>query len=539
MTEILNLINQLIIRNNLGNQDLALDEIRKLLIENEQLLVDNKKLKSDLERKEEIVKYLQQKLFGKKTEAIAPDQLKLFNEVELETDKKCSEDSGPDQDAQDKDEDPDPKKLKRKVKKISEEERKLAMESLPVVQEIIELPKDQRVCPNDGSELKEKGRKVTRQIEIVPRHVQVREVVEIEYGCGICDEEKDAKAEGLGILPTTMASPSLLATIWVEKYLNGLPLYRIEQILARENIFIPRNTMARWVIDGASFLDPIINLLVDDMFDSRYIGIDETTVQVLKEEGRKAESSSYMWVRHSLTEKGQIILFHYACSRARTVAQELLDGFKGHVQCDGYAAYYYIDTEDGMIRVGCWDHARRYFKIAWDVADKKGISNNFLILIGKLYIIERDIADLSPDERLKIRQEKSTKILSKIKELLDRSEKIYPPKSKIGEAITYTKKQWKSLNQFVKDGKIRISNILTENAIRPFAIGRKNWLFSDTPAGAEASAKIYSLLTTAAANGLNPTEYLIKIFLELPRCNTLEDYIKLLPYKPNKTSNSS
>jgi hypothetical protein len=240
-----------------------------------------------------------------------------------------------------------------------------------------------------------------------------------------------------------------------------------------------------------------------------------------------------MWVR---TRHGPginpIVLFDYDPSRSGSVPSLLLAGFHGYLQADGYAGYDAICRLEGVTRVGCMAHVRRKFFDVHKTSKKQGGSANMILqLIKKLYKVETEIKEKSIDERFKTRLEKANLILEKIKEWLDANQSTYPPTGLMGKAITYATNQWKYVISYLKDGRIAIDNNFTENRIRPFAVGRKNWLFSDSVAGAKASAMIYSILQTARANGLEPYAYMRYLLTELPKCQTPEQIEILLPHK--------
>lgn len=342
-------------------------------------------------------------------------------------------------------------------------------------------------------------------------------------------------------MPKSNAAPGLLAHIAVAKYVDALPLYRLEHIFKRSHIDIPRNTMAGWMIAVSEKLQPIYNLMEEELLSSDYVCCDETVVQVLKEPGKKAQSKSYMWVRsrHGPQEGpiagvkiNPIVLFDYDPTRSGTVPNKLLTDFKGYLQVDGYAGYDEVCNRADVTRVGCMAHVRRKFYDVRKASPKQSsAANEVLLLIQKLYKIEEIISEEIIENRFKTRQEQSEPILKEIKTWLTENEKKYPPQGLMGKAITYAQNQWPYVMNYLKYGKLSIDNNFTENRIRPFAIGRKNWLFSDTQAGANASGMIYSILQTARGNGLDPYAYMRHLLTELPLCQTTDQIENLLPHK--------
>lgn len=259
---------------------------------------------------------------------------------------------------------------------------------------------------------------------------------------------------------------------------------------------------------------------------------------MLKEPGKAATSDKYMWVTLGGSPDEKSILFEYDKSRSGEIPLRLLDGFKGYLQTDGYAGYHEACRQYGLISLGCMDHARRKFKDAQDAQVKVKSANNtptkadmVLSYINKLYVIERNIQDLSVQEKHQQRQALSVPVFNKLKDYLEKHQHKVLKNSLTGVAMTYLVNQWDKLTVYCSDGSLSISNILAENAIRPFVIGRKNWLFADTPAGAHASAVHYSLIETAKTNGLEPYAYLLAVLKKIPYAQGVEDYEALLPWK--------
>ncbi|BCG62674.1 MAG: transposase, IS66 family [Methyloprofundus sp.] len=391
--------------------------------------------------------------------------------------------------------------------------------------------------------------KVKEELDIIPAKVRVLEYMqEKAVFVDRIDGEKQrrltaAKMPGHPIVGA-MGSISLMCFIIIAKYADGLPLYRQEGILSRYGGELSRATLANWVIALAKQLQPLINLMREHQQLGTVIQADETRVQVLKEPGRSASSDKYMWVTLGGPPGEKSILFEYDPSRSGEVPLRLLDGYGGYLQTDGYAGYNAACLKNGMTQLGCWDHARRYFKEAHNAQPKakKGKNNKpskagkVLSLINKLYVIERGIKTLSVNEKYLQRQQKSIPVLNQLKAYLEDNRHKVPKDSLTGKAMTYLSNQWDKLNVYCSNGELNISNILAENAIRPFVIGRKAWLFSDTPAGAHASAVHYSLIETAKANGLEPYEYLKQVLTALPHADTVDKVEALLPWNIKKPS---
>ena len=380
--------------------------------------------------------------------------------------------------------------------------------------------------------------KVKEELDIVPARAQV-----IEYW-----QEKAVFGDEFGEhtiisaqrpphpLGKSIASVALLAYILVSKYADALPLYRLENILKRYGGSISRTTMANWIIRLDTVFRPLINLLREHQLSADYLQADETRVQVLKEDGKVATSDKWMWLIRGGPPDKPVVLFEYDASRSEEVPLRLLDGFCGALQADGYAGYNKVCRDHTITRIGCWDHARRKFVEASKAApaQKKGskVSKADVAIgkIRKLYVIEDRIKDLDNAQKTQKRQELSVPVLDDLKDWLDKHISRVPKDSLTFKAMYYTLNQWDMLTGYTTDGKLHISNALAENAIRPFALGRKNWLFSDTSRGAKASATCYSLIETAKANGLEPYKYLHHVLGRIAAAETVEDIETLLPW---------
>lgn len=336
-----------------------------------------------------------------------------------------------------------------------------------------------------------------------------------------------------------IAHPTLLAYILVSKYADGLPLYRLEGMFKRHGQVISRTLMANWMIRLEPVLRPLMNLMREAQNSGDYLQADETRIQVLKEDGKTAQSDKWMWVIRGGPPGQPSVLFHYDPSRSGEVALRLLDGFKGVLQADGYSGYAAACEIYELIRIGCWDHVRRYFVDAARAAPtgknkrKRGDptkADMALSYIGRLYAIERKIADYEPAQKREARQQLSVPVLNEFKAWLDKQSTRVLKGSLTRKAIDYALNQWQYLTGYCEDGRLNISNALAENAIRPFAVGRRAWLFADTSRGAHASATCYSLIETAKANGLEPYAYVLHVLERIGAADTLETIEALLPW---------
>ena len=406
-----------------------------------------------------------------------------------------------------------------------------------------DLPETAKTCPC-GCTLTRIGEAVSEQYDIEPAKARVIQHVRFKYACRSCEgASHDGKAVTIAPLPAqpipkSNASPGLLAYIATAKFQDGLPLYRLEGILARSGIELSRATAASWMIRLGRLVTPIINLLDETQLAYDVLQMDETSVQVLKEDGRAADAKSFMWVRRGGTPGQPIILFDYAPTRAASVPMRVLADYKGFLQSDGYAGYNKPGSRDGVMHVGCLAHARRKFhdavkaQHAVGASGEKGLAPEALALIRKLYAIEKAAreAKLTATQRFQLRNEKARPVWQELRAWLDRNLGTVPPGSLTGKALNYLASEWPLLVRVLDDGRLEVDNNLCENAIRPFVMGRKAWLFSDTPRGAEASARLYGLIETAKANGLVPYDYLKRLFAELPKAQTLADIEALLPW---------
>lgn len=472
---------------------------------------------------EEYVRLQKLKKFGASTEK-SQDQREMFNEAELSTEAEqiLVEQEG--------------RQATKSVNTPARKKpgRKPLPADLPRLRIEHDLSDSDKHCAC-GTELTEIGNDTSEQLDIIPAKIQVLVHVRKKYACKHCEEGVKTAALPSQPIPKSNASPGLLAHVAVAKYQDGLPLYRQEAILNRSGIEIPRNTLSRWMIKTGQLLQPLLNLLEDKLLAYPVLHCDETTVQVLKEPGKKACSQSYMWVRVGGPPTQPVRLFHYADSRRGEVVSHLLAGYRGYLQTDDYAGYNAVSAKNNITQLGCWAHVKRKFIEAQKATlnnkkSKTGKADIAVGLIGKLYAIEKTIKDLSPEERYSIRQQSSAPLLKEIRAWLDQTLHSTLPKGLLGKALSYLDKNWRKLTVYIEDGRLSIDNNPAENAIRPFVIGRKNWLFSATVPGAKSSANLYSLIETAKANGQEPYAYLHHIFKELPKATSVDAIEALLPW---------
>ena len=434
----------------------------------EQMLSERESDKGKIVHLEEENALLRQRLFGRKSEQTADPatpQMALFNEAES---------------------------VAESVDETVEEEvvaptkhrgkRQPLPADLPRIEVIHELPEHELICAC-GCRKHTIGEEISEQLEIVPMQIRVIKHVRKIYGCRDCETAPVTADKLAQLIEKSMASPSVLAMLLTTKYVDGLPLHRFEKVLGRHGIDIPRQTLARWVIQCGEHLQPLLNLMRDRLLESRVIHCDETRVQVLKEPDREPTSQSWMWVQTGGPPNQPVILFDYSTSRAQEVPSRLLEGYRGYLMTDDYAGYNALGAQSGVERLGCWAHARRKFVEAQKVQPKgkTGRADIALNLINKLYGIERDLKEVGDEHRHECRQQNSLPVLAQLQTWLEKTQPQVTAQNALGKAISYLASNWIKLVRYTEAGYLPIDNNAAERAIRPFVIGRKNWLFSDTP----------------------------------------------------------
>jgi len=427
--------------------------------------------------------------------------------------------------------------------------RKPLPEDLPQIEVLHDIPENQKHC-ECGAQLCRIGEETSEQLDYIPAKLQVIRHIRPKYTCKSCEgiETKGSTikiaAPPKQILPKSIASTGLLAQVVVAKFVDSMPFYRQEKQFFRLGYKVSRTNMANWTIQLGKRLEGLLDLLRQEVLSGPLINMDETTLQVLKEKGRAPATKSYMWVMCGGTSGKRGVYFYYSASRASKVAQALLKSYRGVVQTDGYAGYNFVRQNPDLEHAECWAHSRRKFmevlKAKGKYQKKKaksGHAEQALNYIGQLYGIEQnaEAQKLSDSKKVLKRQEKSQPILNEFHLWLTKIGPQTPPKGLLGKAIAYSVNRWEQLTLYPKHGFLPMDNNLAENAIRPFVVGRKNWLFCDTVAGAEASAGLYSLIETAKANHLNPFKYLRDLFEQLPYAETEDQLKNLLPQYFNPT----
>jgi transposase len=503
------------------------DALKSLIIgqakKHDEVLARNEQLQSKVIILQEQLNLALARRYAASSEKIAPDQIRLFNEAEVDAEAQAVV---PSQDME----------ISVPAHTRKKRGRKKLPEALPRVEVVHELADSERSCPHDGKPLAEIGEVTSEQLDIVPAIIQVIRHIRKQYACSCGQCIKTAPLPPQPI-PKGLASPGLLAHITVSKYQDALPLYRQETILSRIGVDLPRATLANWMIQAGSLVQPLINLLRDRLLSYDILQMDETPVQVLKEPGKSAQSKSYLWLQRGGPPDQPVVLYDYDPGRGAGVPKRLLDGFKGYLQTDGYDGYNAVVAVNGLVHVGCMAHARRKFSEAVKAQGKKsqrGKAHRGLAFIQKLYRVEKQARTLTSEDRYAHRQQQAQPILDALRAWLDAALPQAPPTSATGKALNYLHNEWDKLIRYLADGRLEIDNNGAENAIRPFVLGRKNWLFSTSVKGVEASANLYSLIETAKANALEPYAYLRHLFTELPKAETVEAIEALLPGRLSK-----
>ncbi|MGN0681039.1 MAG: IS66 family transposase [Candidatus Fimisoma sp.] len=483
---------------------------------------------------EEQIRLSRQKRFGASSEKTVIDQISLFNEAESESQEEKKEPAI------------------GEVKPPATGKKKGHKDKLlkPLQKETITytLSEEDKICPVCGEKLHEMKKEIRKELVVIPAKYIVREHVTYSYACRNCEktgtEGTVVKAESPnGIFRNSIVSASLLSDIITKKYLSSLPLYRQEQGLKLQGLRLSRQTMANWIVRaGMQYLKPLYDLLHEELVKREVIHADETTLEVLNEPGRDAHTESYMWLYRTggCDKKRPIVLYDYQPSRSGDHPKEFLKGFCGYLQTDGYSGYHKVtESNPDVLPVGCMAHARRKFDEALkalpkDADAKHSKAAKGLSYCNQLFAVEHsaDEKHLSYDERKAFRLDKAKPIFEEFLKWAKETEAQVLPKSKLHDALQYVINQEKPLKNYMLDGRIELSNNRAERSIKPFVIGRKNWLFSNTPKGATASAIIYSIMETAKESGLNPFEYFKYLFEELPNVDMNDKSIlkRYLPY---------
>jgi len=487
---------------------------------NNKLVAENVALKNRICELEFLVKYYEEQFrlakhrqFGASSEKSDIEQISLFNEVEVTADEKVAESE------------------LVEIEKHYRKRKRAAGDSLPenLPVETVEhtLPEDRQICSECDGALHVMGRQTRRELKIIPAQVKIVEHIQHIYSCRHCESSNDHTPIVKATMPEpvikgSFASAEAVAHIMTQKFMMGLPLYRMEQEWNRQGIMLSRQTMSNWLTKcSEDWLEPIYDKLRGKLLKQDVLHADETTVQVLHEPGKTVQSNSYMWLyRTGGGADNPIILYEYQPDRRAERPQAFLKGYKGYLHTDGYDGYHKLSGD--ITVVGCWAHARRKFNEALKGLSKEHQKDS-LAQIGMWYCdalfrLERKYAEYSAEKRYEARLKCSLPLAEDF--LLWAKSVDALPKSLIGKALGYLTQQWIYLKNIYLDGRLELSNNRGERSIKPFVIGRKNWLFCNTTKGARASSVIYSIIETAKENSLKPFDYLVWLFKTMPNITT-------------------
>jgi transposase len=523
---------------------------RELKQQEQQIQEKNRRIEELLD----LLILMRKQRFGRSSDVPHPGQENLFDEAELEElmgelsgliddkEDETVEESRKEDDSTNADTSPKEKPRRRPLPS--------ALERIEKIQELSDSQKAE-MGENWETEWELIGYDKSEQLATIPKQRYVivykrPKYVPVNESVTGADQGVVTAPRAAQIIPKSIAHHSLIADVMTAKFADGIPFYRQEKILARDGIELSRQTMSGWVIHLNRTFEPLMEAIRRHMIQGKVIHIDETPLQVLNEPKRENSQKSFMWVYKGGPPDQPVICFQYSEHRSGDIPVQFLFGEKSregedppvrqnrfYSVTDGYSGYNDLSKRPEVIdRAGCWTHVRRKFVDATHGRKAGTIHHQIVKMIGKLYSIESKARreEMSALERHQLRQEKSTVVLAKIREWLDKYQPKVVPNSLLGQAIQYANNQWSTLTTFLQDGEIEIDNNIAENAIRPFAVGRKGWLFSGSPAGAEASATMYSLIESAKANGLEPWAYLNYLFENFPLAKSEEEIQALLPF---------
>lgn len=499
---------------------------------NEDMRKENAELRQMMQSMKEQIDYLTKRLFGTSSERMEnnPNQVGLFNEAEAEQDPALL-----------KEEEQEKTEEKPRKKRITNSERYKGLKTEKVYLDVDEKDKVCQVC---GSPLEKIGEQfVRREIDYRPARLKVIEYYSITYGCPSCNQAKEGQSEAVIVKGRDgnkhglhgMVTAGTVAWVMYQKYMNALPLFRQERDWQQYGLNITRSTLSNWVIGNTVFLEPIYSRLRQLLIQRKFAMADETPVQVLHEKDRRAQTQSYMWV--FLSGEGDekpIRLYKYSPTRAGDTAVEFLDGFEGYIMCDGYSGYNKLKKAK---RTACWAHIRRYLIDAIP----KGKQYDYALpavqgvaYVNKLFSLEDKIQEKHKGNYDAIKEARDKQERPVVMAFLEWiNEQTAVKGSRFEKALTYIQNRKDTISRYLDDGRCSFSNNTSERTVKDFVIGRKNWLFSDSVKGADASSVIYSIVATAKANEVNVYQYL-KYLLEvqLPKDASNEEVDKHLPWSP-------
>jgi len=436
---------------------------------------------------------------------------------------------------------PEPETEKQEISSYTRKKagRKPLDPALPRQEKVIDIPEEEKTCAC-GAQMSKIGEETSEKVEIIPPSIYVLKTIRPKYACRCCegtdDEEKPAvRIAPLppAIIPRSIATASLLSYCFIQKYQDHLPYYRQEVQFQRIGIQISRQDMSNWQQQVHAKLKPLFVVLKETLKSGPVIQMDETPVQVMGEEGRADTQKSYMWLARGGPPGKVVVLYEYRQTRGGCHAKDFLCGYSGYLQTDGYEGYdSAVKAMPGIIHVGCFAHARRKFFEASTSTGKPQSAEEGIKHIRKLYELESRLRKEGLEEGcfLSTRKAQAEPLLAAFRAWLEKRAVEVLPSSLLGGAVGYTLNQWDKLVSYLESPHLTPDNNACENAIRPFVLGRKNWLFNKSPDGAESSCGIYSLIESAKQNGVQPLLYLRELFERCPLAVSTSDWEKLLPW---------
>jgi transposase len=463
-------------------------------------------LKSDNDRLQlQLARFMRAK-FGHRSEKVPAEQLRLFLQ-------QLSDAAPPQPPPADKPADAVVPPLKRKPVAPGKKGRRALPANLPREEVLLEPAAAEKLCTQCGTEKHCIGHERSEVLEYVPGTFKVLVYARAKYACRGCEA-------GVVIAPVAdkpveggLPGFGLMSDVFVRKYADHSPLHRIRGIYRRAGVDVAVSSLSNWVKAGAEALSPLAEAIAREVLGSHVVQADDTGLRVLDPEHPKGSRRGHMW---AYVGDGRFVLFRYTPDWSAEGPCSFLRQRRGWLQADGYKGYDRLFKGPGAtaVEVGCWSHARRYY---FDALPKDLRAAVALDYIGKLFDVEREAkaAELNGDERLALRGEKSRPALDALREWVDKTLPAAPPKSPLGQALTYTVNQWKALTRFLEDGRLELDNNGCERALRQVAVGRKNWMFAGSDAGAERAAVMYTLIGTCRLNGVDPWAYLRDVIEKL------------------------
>lgn len=497
---------------NTAYQEKTKEELVKLLDQKDQ----------EINNLNEMLRLYRHRQFANKSEKLSVDQINMFDEAALP--KQAASITEADEEIY----------VAAHTRKSSG--RKALPANLPRESRIYDLAEHEKIC-GCGNALQHIKDEKSEQLEIIPAKIYVVEHIRKKYACKHCEEMIKTAPMPMQPIPRSIAGPGLLSHVIVSKFQDHLPLFRQEQMLRRIGIDIPRSTLCLWIIRSHELLKPMMNVIHKNILHYDVAYSDETTVQVLKDPNKGVKNKKYMWLFAGGTPEKFAYYYRYHHSRTHDVALGFFDGYHGYIHCDGFPGYDTVASKSpDIILSGCMYHVRRKFvEITKMTPSKEGVSHTIVNLIAKLSQIESEIKDFLPENKFTIRFEKAKPILDEMHDYLNEMHPRTFPKSPLGQAISYTLNQWPKLLVYLQDGRLENNNNRSERAIKPFAIGRKGWLFADSVVGAEAAATLFSLVETCKFHDIEPYDWFRYVLQQMPLCQSDAEIEALLPFNIDRT----